>query len=271
MPELPEVEVTRLSFAHRIAGATITALELGKPLRWPLGVPPEQLHGLQVLGVRRRSKYLLLDLSQGMLILHLGMSGSLRFDTALPPASPHDHLHLHTNLGTLRLRDPRRFGAAVYAPFGEADPVAQKLLAHLGMEPFAPDFSADYFYQGLRGKSAAIKQVLLGGQIVVGVGNIYCSEALFAARIHPATAAGRISKARAQRLHAAVIATLQKALEQGGSTLKDFRNADGEIGYFTLHAAVYGRAGLPCPTCGSAIAKIEQNQRSTYYCRRCQR
>jgi formamidopyrimidine-DNA glycosylase len=271
MPELPEVEVTRLSFAQRIAGAHIQQLCLGKALRWPLGVAPAHLQGLQVLRVRRRGKYLLLDLSAGMLLLHLGMSGSLRFAQQLPPPSAHEHMDLHTSHGILRLRDPRRFGAVVYAPLGEADPIAQKLLGNLGVEPLSPDFTPAVLHAGLRGKNASIKQALLGGRVVVGVGNIYASEALFIAGIRPQTAAGRISLARAARLHAAIVQVLRQALAVGGSTLKDFANTDGEPGYFALHAAVYGRAALPCRVCQRPIVHIVQGQRSSFYCPHCQR
>lgn len=271
MPELPEVEVTRLSFAERIRGARILAMHLGKPLRWPLGVEPERLRDLQVLGVRRRGKYLLVDLSQGMLLLHLGMSGSLRFAAKLPPAGLHEHMDLCTTQGILRLRDPRRFGAVVYAPEGEGDPIAQKLLGKLGLEPLSPDFTPEALYAGMRGKSISIKQLLLAGCVVVGVGNIYASEALFMAGIRPQTAAGRISLARAKRLHAAIVAVLQQALALGGSSLKDFSNAEGQLGYFALHAAVYGRAGQACQNCGQAIVQFVQGQRSTFYCPHCQR
>lgn len=271
MPELPEVEVTRLSFADRIAGSRIQSLRLGKPLRWPLGVNPEQLHGLHILAVRRRGKYLLLDLSQGLLLIHLGMSGSLRFALSLPAAGLHDHMDLHTDRGVLRLHDPRRFGAVVYAPAGESDPIAQKLLGALGLEPFSAAFSADALYTGLRGKTASIKQVLLAGRVVVGVGNIYASEALFLAGIRPQTAAGRISKNRVARLHAAIVQVLQQAVELGGSTLRDFSNADGKLGYFALNAAVYGRAGQACKQCGGGIVQLAQGQRTSFYCPSCQR
>ncbi len=271
MPELPEVEVTRLSFAQRITGARILQLQLGKPLRWPLGVEPAQLQDLQVLGVRRRGKYLLLDLSQGCLLVHLGMSGSLRFAADLPTAGVHDHMDLRTTLGTLRLRDPRRFGAVVYAPLGEADPVAQKLLGNLGLEPLSPAFTAAALQAGLKGKSASIKQVLLAGRVVVGVGNIYASEALFMAGIRPQTPAGRIGAVRAARLHAAIVAVLQQAVALGGSTLKDFSSAEGEPGYFALNAAVYGRAGQACRQCGGSIVQLLQGQRSSFYCPNCQR
>lgn len=270
MPELPEVEVTRLSFAGGIAGAHIHSLRLGKPLRWPLGAAPEVLQGQQVLAVRRRGKYLLLDLSQGLLLLHLGMSGSLRFAPALPAAGVHDHMDLHTDQGILRLHDPRRFGAVVYAPAGEADPVARTLLGNLGVEPFDAVFTPQALHQGLRGKSASIKQVLLSGRIVVGVGNIYASEALFLAGIRPQTAAGRISAMRAARLHAAIVQVLQRAVDLGGSTLRDFSNAEGKPGYFALNAAVYGRAGQACLRCGGRIAQLVQGQRSSFYCPTCQ-
>ena len=172
MPELPEVEVTRLGFANLIAGARIEAVRMGKPLRWPLGAQPQALINRTVLGVRRRGKYLLLDLSEGMLLVHLGMSGSLRFAKELPAYGAHDHFELQTTQGLLRLTDPRRFGAVLLVE-GEDDPRAQKLLAKLGLEPLEDAFTADVFYQKLQQRQADIKQVLLSGHIVVGVGNIY--------------------------------------------------------------------------------------------------
>ena len=203
MPELPEVEVTRQSFAAAIAGARIQAFRLGLPLRWPLGVEPALLTGQTVLGVRRRGKYLLMDLSDGLLLWHLGMSGSLRFDTALPSLGKHDHADLVTDQGTLRLHDPRRFGAVVFAR-DEADPVATKLLGGLGVEPLEVGFDALTFHAALKKRRAPIKQVLLAGDVVVGVGNIYASEALFAARIRPTRRAHLLSRPQAARLHAAV-------------------------------------------------------------------
>ncbi len=271
MPELPEVEVTRLSFADRIAGAGIAAVRMGKPLRWPLGLKPDQLVGRRVLQVRRRGKYLLLDLSEGLLLIHLGMSGRLAFSAKpLPPAGAHDHFDLTTTQGVLRLHDPRRFGAVVYVS-SEAAPLAQKLLGSLGVEPFGEAFTKDYFYQSIRARKSPIKQVLLSGQPVVGVGNIYASEALFHAGLRPQTLASQISKARADRLHAAILQVLQQALDLGGSTLRDFSNSYGEDGHFQLEAAVYGRAGLPCLVCAHPIQMIKQGQRSTFYCARCQR
>ena len=180
MPELPEVEVTRLSFAGRIAGARIERVTMGKPLRWPLGCAPEELHGQQVLSVRRRGKYLLLDLSRGLLLMHLGMSGSVSFGMDLSAPARHDHFDLVTSQGTLRLHDPRRFGAVVYAG-SETDTVAQRLLGRLGVEPLSEAFDPQLFHQALKGRKAAIKLVLLAGETVVGVGNIYASEALFLA------------------------------------------------------------------------------------------
>ncbi len=281
MPELPEVEVTRLSFASRIAGATITSLQMGKPLRWPLGIDPDALIGRRVVAVRRRGKYLLVDLSEGLLLIHLGMSGRLQFtdsvhpdsvqlQSQLPPAGKHDHLDMQTTQGTLRLHDPRRFGAVVYSA-SEAGPVAQKLLGKLGVEPFEAAFTPAYFYQAIHQRNSPIKQVLLSGQPVVGVGNIYASEALFHAALRPQTVASRISRARADKLHGAVLQVLQNALDLGGSTLRDFSNAHGEDGHFQLQAAVYDRAGLPCHTCQAPIKSIRQGQRSTFYCAVCQR
>ena len=270
MPELPEVEVTRLSFATRIAGAAIGELRLGKPLRWPLGVDAHTLRGQRIRAVRRRGKYLLLDLDRGLLLLHLGMSGSLNFAPHQPAAGPHDHMDLVTDLGTLRLHDPRRFGAVVWAP-SQDSPQAQKLLGHLGVEPLEGGFDAAAFHAALRKRSAPIKQVLLAGDIVVGVGNIYASEALFLAGIRPTVAACKISRPRADRLHAAIIGVLSRAVRQGGSSLRDFVNAEGKTGYFQLEAAVYGRAGQPCRVCGTPIRSIVQGQRTTFYCPSCQK
>lgn len=270
MPELPEVEVTRLSFAERIAGATIQSARMGKPLRWPLGCEPAQLAGRQVLGVRRRGKYLLVDLDQGLLLVHLGMSGSLRFDTALPAPGAHDHFDLVTDRGVLRLNDPRRFGAVVHAA-GQDAPEARKLLAGLGVEPLGPDFDPAAFHAALRRRRAPIKQVLLAGDVVVGVGNIYASEALFRAGIRPTVAAARISRPRAARLHAAVRDILARAVQRGGSTLRDFTDAHGESGLFQLEAMVYGRAGQPCRVCGTVVRTIRQGQRSTFWCPDCQK
>jgi formamidopyrimidine-DNA glycosylase len=281
MPELPEVEVTRLSFASSIAGARILAIRVGKPLRWPLQCEPDDLLGLTVQQVRRRGKYLLLDLqgshvARGLLLMHLGMSGSLSFtpQTAygieVAAAGKHDHFDLVTTQGLLRLNDPRRFGAVVFAP-SEGSPTAQKLLGKLGVEPLTEAFDVKTFHQGLNKRQTMIKQVLLGGELVVGVGNIYASEALFMAGIRPTTRAAKISLPRAAKLHAAIKEVLARAIAKGGSTLQDFSSAKGESGYFQLEAKVYDRAGLPCLDCQTLIKKIVQGQRSTFYCSICQK
>lgn len=283
MPELPEVEVTRLSFASNIAGARILAVRVGKPLRWPLQCEPDEMLGMTVQQVRRRGKYLLLDLqggalskSNGLLLMHLGMSGSLSFTPATTfgveviAAGKHDHFDLVTTQGLLRLNDPRRFGAVVFAP-AEHSPTAQKLLGKLGVEPLTEAFDAKTFHQGLKKRQTAIKQVLLGGELVVGVGNIYASEALFMAGIRPTTRAANISLPRAIKLHAAIQEVLARAIAKGGSTLQDFSSAKGESGYFQLEAKVYDRAGLPCLDCQTPIKKIVQGQRSTFYCSHCQK
>lgn len=282
MPELPEVEVTRQSFADRIQGARVLSARLGKPLRWPLGIETSQLTGCHVLGVRRRGKYLLLDLAGpgmdgALLLLHLGMSGSLSFVNSannLPAAGTHDHFDLFTSRGVLRLNDPRRFGAVVFAA-GQGSVTAQKLLGHLGMEPLddeSPDrFDLDAFCVGLKSRTAPIKQVLLAGELVVGVGNIYASESLFIAGIRPTTKANAISRPRAILLFSAIREVLARAVQAGGSTLKDFSSADGKTGYFQLQAAVYGRAGEACRRCAATVKTIRQGQRATFFCPVCQK
>jgi formamidopyrimidine-DNA glycosylase len=270
MPELPEVEVTRLGFADRIQGARIRSARIGKPLRWALGCDPATLAGREVRSVGRRGKYLLVALDAGLLLVHLGMSGSLRFDRDLPAPGAHDHFDLDTDRGTLRLHDPRRFGAVVFAG-GVDDPVARKLLGGLGVEPLDDSFDAAGFFLALRRRKSPVKQVLLAGDVVVGVGNIYASEALFAAGIRPTTPAAQLSRPRADRLHTAVRTVLARAVATGGSTLRDFRGADGAHGAFQQEAMVYGREGLPCRICSTPIRMLRQGQRSTFYCPRCQK
>ncbi|TNF60973.1 MAG: bifunctional DNA-formamidopyrimidine glycosylase/DNA-(apurinic or apyrimidinic site) lyase [Burkholderiales bacterium] len=270
MPELPEVEVTRLSFAARIAGARVLSVRLGKPLRWPLGCAAGSLAGRRVQEVGRRGKYLLLRLDEGWLLLHLGMSGSLLFESGLPAPGTHDHFDLVTDRGVLRLHDPRRFGAVVHVPSLD-DPRAVRLLAGLGVEPLEPGFDPAGFHRALQKRRAGIKQVLMAGDIVVGVGNIYASESLFLAGIRPTVRADRIGRTRAARLHAAIVDVLSRALAAGGSTLRDFSSADGQTGHFQLDAMVYGRAGQPCRRCGTPIRLLRQGQRSTFYCPACQK
>ncbi len=270
MPELPEVETTRRGLAPHLEGQTIQAVVIRHPsLRWPV---PQQLktllRGQRIRHIQRRAKYLLFDTEVGWLIVHLGMSGSLRVLPANTPPGKHDHFDLVLSNGmAMRLCDPRRFGAVLWA--GD-DPGAHPLLATLGMEPMTAEFTAEKFFQATRTRAAAIKQVLMDGHLLVGVGNIYASEALFAAGINPKTQARRLSLARVQRLHDAVNATLQRALRAGGSTLRDFVKTDGEPGYFQLESAVYGRAGEACRRCGATIRQIRQGQRSTFYCPGCQ-
>ena len=279
MPELPEVEVTRRGIAAPLLGAHVLSLRLGKPLRWPLGCAPESLPGSSVGAVTRRGKYLWLPLLRdgqagGGLLLHLGMSGSLAL---LPPHAaaiahpgPHDHFDLHTDRGTLRLNDPRRFGAVVWSPAIDRPPAAT-LLQRLGPEPFDPALTPALFHAALHRRRTPIKALLLSGEAVVGAGNIYACEALFQAGIHPALRADRISRPRAERLLAGLRSTLGRALEVGGSTLRDFSDAHGVSGAYQAEAGVYGRAGLPCVRCSQPVRRTVQAQRSTFFCATCQR
>jgi formamidopyrimidine-DNA glycosylase len=275
MPELPEVEVTRRSFASLIEGARVESVRLGAPLRWPLGIEPQQLVGLDVGEVRRRGKYLWLPLhqhgcAQGGLLMHLGMSGSLAFRASAPPPGKHDHFDLATSRGVLRLTDPRRFGAVLWSPAIDAPPAA-KLLQGLGHEPFDPALTPEVLHAALRRRRASVKAALLAGDIVVGAGNIYACEALFGAGIDPRTRCDRVSRARAEKLLASLREVLARALELGGSTLRDFRDAHGMSGEFQVQARVYGREGAPCARCQAPIRRIVQGQRATYFCFRCQR
>lgn len=277
MPELPEVETTRRGLEPHLVGATVTKVVIRHPqLRWPIPHElPELLRGRAILSLRRRAKYLLVEFGHGTLILHLGMSGSLRIQTVGTPAEKHDHFDLVLSNGTLmRLRDPRRFGAVLWH---EGDIAQHPLLAALGPEPLAmfaaPEqgFDAAYLYGATRGRRVSIKQCIMDNHIVVGVGNIYANEALFRADIKPQLAAGRLSRERCARLVEEIRATLTEAIAQGGSTLRDFVNASGQPGYFQQSYWVYGRAGEPCRRCGAAIRQIKQGQRSSFYCATCQR
>ncbi len=276
MPELPEVEVTRRGIAGPLENACVHSVQLGKPLRWPMGIAPAELAGTRLGCIGRRGKYLWLPLTTptggnaGGLLVHLGMSGSLALLQTPPPPGPHDHFDMATDRGTLRLNDPRRFGAVVWSPSLADDPAA-KLLRHLGPEPFDPELTPDRFHAALRARRSPIKAVLLGGEAVVGAGNIYACEALFQAGIHPALRADRISRPRAARLLQAVRSTLGRALELGGSTLRDFTDVHGASGAYQAEAAVYGREGLPCGRCGTPIRRLTQAQRSTFFCASCQR
>jgi len=269
MPELPEVEVTRRGIAPYVTGRRISAaVARERRLRWPVPAAFESLAGRVVRGVRRRGKYLLLECDDGHLILHLGMSGSLRLLPRDTPPEKHDHVDLVFGDRVLRLRDPRRFGAVLWtqAPL-ETHPV----LAHLGIEPLSRAFDGPTLHALTRGHRMAIKPLLMDAHRIVGVGNIYASESLFVAGINPRTPARRLSRARCVRLVAAIKQTLRKAIRAGGSSLRDFVRSDGAPGHFQLRAWVYDRAGLPCRRCGSPLRRIVQGQRATYYCPQCQR
>jgi len=271
MPELPEVETTRRGIAPHLTGHAVADVIVRHPqLRWP--VPrglAGKLRGCVVQAVERRAKYLLLRFERGTLILHLGMSGSLRLIDAGTPAGKHDHFDLVLDTGrALRLTDPRRFGAVLWT---RDDPMQHELLRDLGPEPLGDEFNADYLYRATRKRKTAIKLFIMDSKIVVGVGNIYASEALFRAGIHPSRAAGGLSQERCARLVAAIREVLHEAIKQGGTTLRDFIGGDGKPGYFAQQLRVYGRAGEPCTACGATIKQTRHGQRSTYYCPRCQR
>jgi formamidopyrimidine-DNA glycosylase len=280
MPELPEVEVTRRSIAQRLRGTQVTSVRCGKPLRWPLGCAPESLIGSQLGEVVRRGKYLWLPMNRhsgpppvgmdGGLLMHLGMSGSLAFHDGAVEPGPHAHFDLGTTQGLLRLTDPRRFGAVLWSPAIDAAP-AGPLLARLGAEPFDPELTASVLRDACRRRKVAIKTLLLSGQVVVGAGNIYACEALFRAGIDPRTRCDRLSLPSCARLLAALRQTLGRALEVGGSTLRDFSDAHGVAGAFQAEAMVYAREGQRCLRCGATVRRIVQVQRSTFFCPACQK
>lgn len=270
MPELPEVETTLRGIVPHVQGHTVHHVIIrNTQLRWPI---PKKLvsviKGQLVQSISRRAKYLLFKTPVGTLIMHLGMSGSLRIVTKDTPAQKHDHFDLVFTQGhCLRLRDPRKFGAILWT----TKPVAQhKLLRHLGPEPLSDEFNANYLYTHSRKRKLTIKQFIMDSKIVVGVGNIYASETLFLAQIHPARSAGRISKQRYAQLVEAVKSVLTAAIKQGGTTLRDFTASDGRPGYFTQQLAVYNRKGKPCIHCNAPIQHIVLGQRSTFYCKHCQ-
>jgi len=270
LPELPEVETTRRGLAPHVRSRRITALAVYEPrLRWPIAPSlPRQLAGQRIERVGRRAKYLLLHLESGTLLLHLGMSGNLRAVPADTPRLPHDHFDLRLDSGlALRFNDPRRFGSLLYT---RADPRKHRLLAELAPEPFAAAFDADYLFGVTRGRRVAIKLLLMNSHLVVGVGNIYASEALFRARIRPGRQARSLSRAEAARLVRAVRAVLRQAIRAGGTTLRDYLGADGAPGYFRQRLYVYERAGKPCRRCGTPVRAATHAQRSTYYCPSCQ-
>lgn len=268
MPELPEVETTRRGLDPHVTGKRIVRFTVHEPrLRWP--VPPDlpaKLAGQRITGTARRAKYLLIGLESGTLLVHLGMSGSLRVLPAGTPRLAHDHYDLLLESGsTLRFNDPRRFGSLHYT---SGDPRRHPLLVRLAPEPFDPQFDADYLWRITRRRRASIKQVLMNSRLVVGVGNIYASEALFRARIRPRRRAQSLTREEAGRLVKAVRAVLSHAIKAGGTTLRDYVGADGAPGYFRQKLYAYERQS--CRVCGSAIRRLTQQGRSTYYCPKCQ-
>jgi formamidopyrimidine-DNA glycosylase len=275
MPELPEVEVTRRGIEPYVRGRRVERVDVRTDaLRWP--IPAELAATLarqRIREVGRRGKYLLFEIEAGWFIVHLGMTGTLRVlpQGGIPAPARHDHIDWIFDEFVLRYRDPRRFGAVLWHPRTAGAIDTHPLLAGLGVEPFSPEFTGALIHRRTRGRRVSIKQALLAGDIVVGVGNIYASESLFRAGIRPTTAAGRLASGRCERLAQAVRATLAAAIERGGSTLRDFVGSDGESGYFQLDCHVYDRAGLPCRVCGAPIRHLVQGQRSTYFCAHCQR
>lgn len=270
MPELPEVETTRRGIEPYVTGQRIARVIVrDRRLRWPVPKALVQaLPGQTVRAVSRRAKYLLLTTDAGTAILHLGMSGRLRVIDAAEPAGKHDHVDIVLASGrALRLHDPRRFGSILWTT---QPPTGHKLLADLGPEPLEPVFSADHLYRVTRGRKRAIRDVLLDSNVVAGVGNIYANEALFSAGIRPGRPAGRLSHDDASRLVKAIRATLKRALRAGGTTLRDYRDSNGDPGYFQLSLKVYGRADELCRTCRTPIRLHRLGQRSAFYCRRCQ-
>ena len=271
MPELPEVETTRRGIAPHVTGRRVVRMDVyDRRLRWPV---PEGLEariaGTTIDRVDRRSKYLLFRVGVGALIVHLGMTGTLRIFRPPPPRAMHDHVDIGLDDGSvLRYRDPRRFGAMLWMP---SSATGHPLLASLGPEPFDVAFDADYLWRATRKRSAAIKLVLMDNHVVTGVGNIYANEALFRAGIRPSTAAHRLSKPRLARLVVAVRDVLSAAIAKGGSTLRDYVGSNGESGYFQLEYFVYGRGGAACRVCSSVIRQSRIGQRSTFRCPRCQR
>ncbi|MEO8303109.1 MAG: bifunctional DNA-formamidopyrimidine glycosylase/DNA-(apurinic or apyrimidinic site) lyase [Betaproteobacteria bacterium] len=271
MPELPEVETTRRGLAPIVVGARVTAMNVyDRRLRWSVPASlPKKIAGRTIDALDRRSKYLLFRSSADTLLVHFGMTGSLRAYTDPPPLRPHDHVDIVLESGvTLRYHDPRRFGAMLWLP-APAD--AHPLLAKLGPEPFDPACHAAYLFEATRSRTVAIKLALMDNHLIVGVGNIYANESLFRAGIRPTTAVNRVSKARLARLVDEVRATLAEAIAKGGSTLRDYVDSQGEPGYFQLDTYVYGRGGLPCRVCGAAIRQIRQGGRASCYCPACQR
>ncbi|EXJ17147.1 bifunctional DNA-formamidopyrimidine glycosylase/DNA-(apurinic or apyrimidinic site) lyase [Imhoffiella purpurea] len=274
MPELPEVETTLRGIRPHLEGRRIARLLVREPrLRLPIPSDmPARVDGQPILGLSRRSKYLLIHLERGTLLVHLGMSGSLRVVPVSSPPRKHDHLDLILNDGRcLRFHDPRRFGIFIWEP-QSADRLESQhpLLKDLGPEPLGDGFDGDHLYALSRRRRIAVKSFIMDASVVVGVGNIYANESLFLAGIHPSRACNRIGLERYRRLAATIRSLLQDSIRQGGTTLRDFVREDGQPGYFAQSLRVYGRAGEPCKVCGTPVGQIRIGQRSTFYCRTCQ-
>jgi formamidopyrimidine-DNA glycosylase len=269
MPELPEVETTLRGIAPHLLHQVIERVEVrDKRLRWPIPGEVALAHGQKIESLRRRAKYLLIDLGNGSLLMHLGMSGSLRISDGSRAPEKHDHVDIILSNGCLlRFNDPRRFGAFLWV---QGDAAEHPLLRDLGPEPLDGEFDGDWLWRASRGRRVAVKNFIMNGHIVVGVGNIYASEALFMAGIHPGRSAGRVSRTRYQGLANAIRDVLSRAIRQGGTTLRDFVNAEGAPGYFAQELLVYGRAGRACFQCKSALRQKVIGQRSSFYCPRCQ-
>jgi formamidopyrimidine-DNA glycosylase len=270
MPELPEVETTRRGIAPLIEGREIDQILVReRRLRWPVpAVLHQQLKGQTVRAIERRAKYLIFRTDRGAMLVHLGMSGSLRVVPATTPAEKHDHIDWIVGSDCLRFRDPRRFGAVLWTKHPAEHHIR---LRHLGPEPLCGEFNGRYLYECGRHRRIAVKQLLMDSKVVVGVGNIYANEALFRAGIRPTRPSDRIARSRYQHLAQQVQAVLCEAIEQGGTTLRDFRREDGQPGYFRIQLKVYGRAGEPCPTCHTQLRQLRIGQRASVYCPRCQR
>lgn len=269
MPELPEVETSRRGISPHIINTTVqNVIVRNRNLRWPVSRSVDRnLAGATITAVDRRAKYLLIRTEHGAAILHLGMSGSVYIVDQGTPAGIHDHVDIELDSGKLlRFRDPRRFGSLHWS----RTPLQHKLLKSLGPEPLGNEFDGQYLWQKSRGRRVSVKQFIMNAQVVVGVGNIYASEALFLAGIHPRRAAGRISQQRYDALCTAIRGVLAKAIDAGGTTLRDFYGGDGESGYFQQQLEVYGRDGEICRSCGTLVRTIVQGQRSTFYCKHCQ-
>ena len=269
MPELPEVEVSRMGISPHVTNQTVTKIIVRNPkLRWPVPEEISQIEGQVIRRVTRRAKYLMLETDAGYAIVHLGMSGSLRVLPSDIPPEKHDHVDLCLSSGeVLRYNDPRRFGAWLW----QADQGEHPVLAKLGPEPLSEAFTAAYLQDKAKGKRTAVKQFIMDNHVVVGVGNIYANESLFAAGIHPKREAGKISAQRLALLVDEIKSVLAFAIKQGGTTLKDFKNADGKPGYFAQELQVYGQGGEPCPRCDKPLSEVKIGQRATVYCSDCQK